>query len=93
MTWQQARKDAELRLRAFLKRIICEGRDAREVQTTLPLYEEEKMLEAMEPENKWPLQYHQQVTRAAMRILRTHKFPVSIVRLTEDDYMQWLMDR
>ncbi len=93
MMWQQARKDAELRLRAFLQAAQERGIDPREMEVALGLYADQDTLDLLQPDNKWPVAYHQQVARATMRILRAKKFQVSLVPITLVDYQQWLGER
>lgn len=59
----------------------------------LGLYQDQDSLDLLQPSNTWSLAYHQQITRATMRILRAQKYQVSIVPITLSDYQQWLGGR
>jgi hypothetical protein len=93
MTWQEARKEAEERLRIFLENDAARGVNPREEHVVLGLHEDQESLSAIQPQETLPLSDHQQVIRATMRILRAHKYRVDIVKLSVADYRIWLDGR
>ena len=93
MTWHDARREAELRLRPLLEKAEREGLDPRNTRIALASYQDEDSLNLLNPENRWPLAFHRQVTRASMRILRTAKFQVDLIPITLANYQNWLGDR
>jgi hypothetical protein len=77
--WSDARIDAERALTATL-------RDLRPKETTVTLAwcETQDALDALSPQNGWPVAYHQIVTRAAQRILLTRGAKVNLVPVSRE---------
>lgn len=91
MTWADARKDAERMLRAIplqIDRALAAGETI-----TLPFFETQETLDLFQPESRWTLAYHQQVTGAARRLLLKRKTDVRLAKITVADYRTWLADR
>jgi hypothetical protein len=93
VSWQQARADAELRLRPLLDQIEATEADPRKTRIALGVIADKKTLDYLEPGCGWSLSYHHQVTRASMRILRSKKIRVDMKPVSLADYFFWLGGR
>ena len=77
--WSDARIDAERALTATLRDLR-----PKETNVTLAWCETQDALDALSPQNGWPVAYHQIVTRAAQRILLTRGAKVNLVPVSRE---------
>ncbi len=88
MTWANARHDAEQVMAALPATVAVKG-------TRVPLawYESQTDLDLTQPDNTWPVSYHQMVTRAVQRTLLKQGAKVHLVTVTAGAFRDWLGDR
>ena len=88
MTWANARHDADELIAALPATASVKG-------TRVPLawYESQTDLDLTQPENNWPVSYHQMVTRAVQRTLLKKGAKVHLVTVNAGAFLDWLGDR
>jgi hypothetical protein len=86
--WSDARFDAERAVSTVLRNLVSD-----ETTVTLAWCETQAALDTLNPENGWPVAYHQIVTRAAQRILLTRGAKVNVITFSPEAFSEWLGDR